>query len=240
MRLAICDRDAAFLRRVERMLWQMQELSTASFVFFTDPDWLLQDVESHADGFDILIVNRSLGKRDGVELAARVLRANPWCKVIFLCEENRFAPELYSVAHTFALAKEQLSAYLMPAVEKAVAELDAEAADCLRVTSQYTRLLVPVSKVIYLERIARKTNLVCVQETIECAAAPAQILGERLGRRFVQCHRSFFVNRMKIRGVQSDRLLMSNGAEIPVGRTFFAAAESAFAHTAETRTAVRT
>ena len=41
MRLAICDRDAAFLRRVERMLWQMQELSTASFVFFTDPDWLL-------------------------------------------------------------------------------------------------------------------------------------------------------------------------------------------------------
>ena len=110
MRLAICDRDAAFLRRVERMLWQMQELSTASFVFFTDPDWLLQDVESHADGFDILIVNRSLGERDGVELAARVLRANPWCKVIFLCEENRFAPELYSVAHTFALAKEQLSA----------------------------------------------------------------------------------------------------------------------------------
>ena len=93
---------------------------------------------------------------------------------------------------------------------------------------------------IYLERIARKTNLVCVQETIECAAAPAQILGERLGRRFVQCHRSFFVNRMKIRGVQSDRLLMSNGAEIPVGRTFFAAAESAFARTAETRTAVRT
>ena len=228
MRIAACDVDADYLRNLERLLRQIHTIDAATIMFYSDPDWLAADVRQHEDAFDILIINSKLGEASGIELAKCLLNENPWCKLIFICDNDIIVPEFFSVRHSFILSKKQVIQYLPRAIEKVVSEVASEDSDIISVTSNYTKLLLSGNEIFYIERVLRKSHIVLRTEVVETFSTPAQILGCRIGKRYTQCHRSFYVNLSKIRGLQSDHFILSNSMTVPIGRSYHEQAEKAF------------
>ncbi len=228
MRIAACDIDVEYLHYLEYMLRQIHTIDAATIIFYSEPDWLLSDVRQHEDAFDILLINQRLGQSSGIEYAAEVLKVNPWCEIIFISNENRINPDCYSTRHAFVLSKEQVPQYLPAALEKAITSVLGRSTDYVLVSSNYSKLLVPGKDILYIERVLRKSCIVLPYETVETFAAPVDILGNRVGNDFIQCHRSFYVNLRKVRGFQPDHFLLGGDVKVPIGRTFLSASEDAF------------
>lgn len=228
MRIAVCDANVDYLHQLESKLRQIHTIDAATIMFYSDQDWLINDVTEHEDVFDILIINTILDKCSGIELASRLLGILPWCKIIFICDNNIILPEYYEVKHSFVLSKEQVIQYLPRAIEKVVSEVMRENTDMISVTSNYTKLLLSANDILYIERILRKSQVVLQNETIETFLTPAQILESRVGKGFIQCHRSFYVNLRKVKGLQQSNFILTNSQSVPIGRAFHEEAEKAF------------
>ena len=85
---------------------------------------------------------------------------------------------------------------------------------------------VPVSEVLYAERVLRKTRVVTTRGDFMTQRTPAQLLEESRG--FIRCHQSYWVNLSRIRCIRDGAFVMESGGCVPISRTYQHPAREAF------------
>ena len=220
IRIGICDPNAEYIAFLTRLLGQIRAVKNADIITYVDPEWLISDVALHEQAFDILIINRSLGRHSGVSIAKEILRLNPFCQLILVTNDNRVDNNDYEAGHAFFLPKDLVPTRLVTVIEQAARIIEQRHEQYLQVTANRERLLLPCSEVFYLERILRKTAIVLAAETVETYQSPQELLETVDNNCFVQCHRSFYVNMNKIFRIGQSNLHLVNREEIPIGSTF--------------------
>ena len=228
LNISVCDYDRECLQYIGRLLHQISAIGTSTITYYTSGDWLKSDIIAHESTPDILIINKNLADADGIVLAKLVLSYAPWCRVIILCDENRICPICFSVEHSFILPKELIPMHLVTAVEKAVNDWKSQDTGQIVVTSNRTHMVLPIQKILFMERLQRKTIIVLDTEKIETYQAPNELLSDLPDPAIIQCHKSFFVNTKRVRCYSKNSFTMDDGSEVPIGRAFISNIANAY------------
>ncbi len=76
--------------------------------------------------------------------------------------------------------------------------------------------------VIFIESLVRRLHITTTNEIFTTNVISLKSIAEQLGNDFIQCHKSFFVNKNYIKGLDYGKreVLLSNGEKIPCGRKY--------------------
>ena len=105
---------------------------------------------------------------------------------------------------------------LFSALDRAAANLE-KAERRLRVTFERRTDYVPFSKILYLEAQKQYVRIVTVGEEYRMKASLAETAAQ-LDEFFFPCQRSFTVNLRHVARILPDRVVLKNGAEVPISR----------------------
>ena len=112
------------------------------------------------------------------------------------------------------------------ALRAALAETAAPASLQLATAHGYRN--VPVTDVLFLERILRKTRVVLTDGEELVTAAPAALLEAVPDGVFLRCHQSYWANFSHITAMEKDEFVLTGGLRVPISRSYRSAARSAF------------
>ena len=175
---------------------------------------------------DIVITDIKMPGMDGIELAKRLNALVPGCAIIFLTAYLSYAPDVYETRHVYFVLKSELDRRIGSALRAALAETAAPASLQLATAHGYRN--VPVTDVLFLERILRKTRVVLTDGEELVTAAPAALLEAVPDGVFLRCHQSYWANYSHITAMEKDEFVLTGGLRVPISRSYRSAARSAF------------
>jgi DNA-binding LytR/AlgR family response regulator len=157
-----------------------------------------------------------MGAINGVELAKKVRAENDAVQMVFITGFPDFIAEGYEVSALHYLMKPVDRDKLFSVLDRAAANLE-KAERRLRVTFERRTDYVPFSKILYLEAQKQYVRIVTEGEEYRMKASLAETAAQ-LDEFFFPCQRSFAVNLRHVARILPDRVVLKNGAEVPISR----------------------
>ena len=230
LNIAICDDEPLHLKNAEKIIGAKLEAYSPEIDTFPSAESLIHSMSAGDYAPDIAVLDIELGGTDGISLAKELNRIVPRCRIIFLTNYINYAPDVYFTDHTWFVMKRDIEKSIGPALEKAIISLSAgnSGNPSITVKSRGTVKLIPVSQVMYIELVDRKTRIVTeVGDTIT-SQMPKDLLESVPESCIVRCHQSIHVNIDKIMSLEKNDLILSGGCRIPVSRTYRADVKTRF------------
>ncbi len=221
VRVAICDDSEDWLSREARLLHDYADGQGVTLSLFAHslsgklfeeldkaPDALFCDIELQDD-------------ESGIDLVRAVNRRWPACQVVYVTNYLRYAPEVYVTDHLWFVMKDQFEERLPEVMGKLRAQMRERMEHLSLTTTDRAMASLPCAEISFFERRGRTTTINMLDGSQHVVS---ERLGELLGRlpesAFVRSHGSYAVNLGQVRLVQSDMLMMANGAKVPLSRRF--------------------
>ena len=167
--IAICDDELLHARQTQAAIRRCEAQAVTRC--FETPLALLAAVTQQGYAPRVAVLDIRMAGMDGIELAKRLNALVPGCAVIFLTAYLSYAPDVYETRHVYFVLKRELDRRIGSALRAALAETAAPASLQLATAHGYRN--VPVTDVLFLERILRKTRVVLTDGEELVTAAPA-------------------------------------------------------------------
>ena len=217
MRIAVIDDRPADRDYIAALVsrWAKDRDTAVTAVPFPSAEAFLFDY-SEDKNFDILLLDIEMGAINGVELAKTVRAENDAVQMVFITGFPDFIAEGYEVSALHYLMKPVDRDKLFSVLDRAAANLE-KAERRLRVTFERRTDYVPFSKILYLEAQKQYVRIVTDGEEYRMKASLAETVAQ-LDEYFFPCQRSFAVNLRHVVRILPDRVVLKNGAEVPISR----------------------
>ena len=217
MRIAVIDDQPADRDYIAALVtrWAKDRDTAVTAVPFPSAEAFLFDYSEDRD-FDILLLDIEMGAINGVELAKTVRTENDAVQMVFITGFPDFIAEGYEVSALHYLMKPVDRDKLFSVLDRAAANLE-KAERRLRVTFERRTDYVPFSKILYLEAQKQYVRIVTEREEYRMKASLAETAAQ-LDEFFFPCQRSFIVNLRHVARILPDRVVLKNGAEVPISR----------------------
>ena len=228
--IAICDDEPLHLKNAEKIIRAKLHSYAPEIDTFPSAESLLQSMSPGDYTPDIAVLDIELGGTDGITLAKELNHIAPRCRIIYLTSYINYAPNVYFTDHTWFVLKSDIEKTIAPALETAIISLATEAKSSSRIMVKVGAkvTVIPVSQVLYIELIGRKTRIVTDNGEIVASRPPKELLQNIPNDCIIRCHQSFHVNIEKIVSIDKNDLVLSNGCRIPVSRTYRADVKTLF------------
>lgn len=228
MRIGICDKDPKYVQWITGLVRQIDCAKDSAIVPYSKPGWLIEDVHSSAEAFDILIISQMQERLSGVEIVSQICEINPLCRIILLAEENVVIPEAYQISHGVLLPKEHVPLHLITVVNRLAASLQRQHERYICLVANRERRIIPCSQILYMEKVLRKTVVTTKSKSYETYQSPKELLEQSGCTTFSQCHRSYYVNLLNVKMICPTHIKLAESYVVPVGNTFAEAVRSAY------------
>ena len=217
MRIAVIDDQPADRDYIAALVsrWAKDRDTAVTAIPFPSAEAFLFDYSEDRD-FDILLLDIEMGAINGVELAKTVRAENDAVQMVFITGFPDFIAEGYEVSALHYLMKPVDRDKLFSVLDRAAANLE-KAERRLRVTFERRTDYVPFSKILYLEAQKQYVRIVTEGEEYRMKASLAETAAQ-LDEFFFPCQRSFIVNLRHVARILPDRVVLKNGAEVPISR----------------------
>ena len=224
--IAICDDELLHARQTQAAIRRCEAQAVTRC--FETPLALLAAVTQQGYAPRVAVLDIRMAGMDGIELAKRLNALVPGCAVIFLTAYLSYAPDVYETRHVYFVLKNELDRRIGSALRAALAETAAPASLQLATAHGYRN--VPVTDVLFLERILRKTRVVLTDGEELVTAAPAALLEAVPDGVFLRCHQSYLVNLEQVERLEDSCFHMKDGQVIPISRNFYKQSKNAYYH----------
>ena len=217
MRIAVIDDQPADRDYIAALVtrWAKDRDTVVTAVPFPSAEAFLF-AYSEDKNFDILLLDIEMGAINGVELAKTVRAENDAVQMVFITGFPDFIAEGYEVSALHYLMKPVDRDKLFSVLDRAAANLE-KAERRLCVTFERRTDYVPFSKILYLEAQKQYVRIVTEGEEYRMKASLAETAAQ-LDEYFFPCQRSFIVNLRHVARILPDRVILKNGAEVPISR----------------------
>ena len=179
---------------------------------------------------DILIMDIRLSNANGIELAKQVKRIYPHTAVIFISAYLEYAPFVYEVDHVYFIYKKNTLNRFPKALSKAIKHYHNKERNILPIHWKKEVILLSIPDIIYIEREGRKTNIIMCDEEQTVYQKIDDIMNQLPEDLFIRIHHSFIINFDYIRSFSRDKIIMKNGKELPVSRSYKKTAKEKIYH----------
>lgn len=225
--IAVCD-DNPIHREHSRALIG-RYLPNAKIETYSDPEMLLSGLGGRGTLPDIAVLDIEMGNMTGIELAESLNRDAPDCQIIFLTGHADFAPEAYKTRHVWFIVKNRAEEFLPEALDRAVKMLsEKEDSPVLNIRADGRNVLIPVSSILYLEKVGRKTRVVCTDGEYLTYQQPSALISPELKESIIRCHQGYWIHLKRVEALDHNDFVMTDGVRIPISRTYRDSAREAF------------
>ena len=228
LQIAICEDTQTHAQEISAAVERESADRRAEIECFSTGEELLRYIQAGGYLPDIAILNTRLRDGDGILLAEELNERLPACRIIFVADSLSDATEVYRAEHVWFLLRSELEVRIGPALTKALAPKRTGGGQGLLLRSRGTAIFLPLESILYLERDRRKTLVITAEGEFSASECPGKLLSNGLAEFFVRSHRSYWVNREKIRALDRDEFILSDGRRVPISRSWRAAARAAF------------
>lgn len=118
--IAICDDEPVHLEYTQSLVQKVLPPTQFETELFTGAEQLLQAMEPGDYCPNIAVLDIRMDGTDGIELAKKLNRLAPGCKIIFLTGFLDYATEVYETEHVYFVLKSEMEHRLGRALQKAV------------------------------------------------------------------------------------------------------------------------
>lgn len=220
-RLAICEDDSIVREGIHRFCEETLTKENISHEIkeFSGAEELDEALKAEPEAFDLLILDIMLGEKSGMELAKDVRRWDEKTSIIFVTGYQEYIEMGYDVQASQFLIKPIVWDKLRTALLR----------DCRKKYGQKNVVLqkgrkllkLPLEDILYAEADGRHGVLIFFSEGTESFPINLSKLEEQIeGKQFVRCHNSYLVNLKHIRRLDKQNLILDNGQDLPISRTY--------------------
>ena len=221
LHIGICDFSESNRNELQRLL-TLALFSTTEYTFhhFKDGYELLQAYGQHEFHLDLLFLEIALPRINGLVVAAALRKKRVPVDLVFITELKQYVYEGY-VYHAYDFLVKPASAKTVgKMMQRYIEERLARHTEFINVYVQGSRQSISLAHVLYFESRKRKIAAVMEHGELEFDLTMDELAECLAEAEFIRCHRSYFVNVRYISQVQFDRILMSDGEQVPVSRSY--------------------
>ncbi len=213
MKIAICDDEELFVRKMYQFLWQQPDCTVECFL---SPTELVEKYNAGAR-YDVLFLDVLMSPINGMELARKIRKYDENAIFIFLTFYLDYAPEGYEV-NAFRYLLKPVTEDSVRLVMGEVRRKLEDSSQTLLIKTSECHLLLHIAKVLYLEAANKETILHCQDDAITLRKSLNELSGQLPPPFFFRIHRKFLVNLAHVREYDAQRLTLDCGQTLPVSR----------------------
>ena len=232
LKIAICDDINDHLQIAGKMVRDYMQAEQRKYEteLFHSAEELLEETEKNSYKPDIAILDIEMDGEDGITLAGKLNKSVPLCRIIFLTSYIDYAPDAYETEHIWFVVKKRADEHFAPAMRKALKSLESTDASvpAIIIRDKGSSVAVSLDRILYISKVARKAYIRCVDGEYYDTRRPALLIPDHLRNSFIQCHQGYWVNAAKIRELDHEEFILTDGTRIPISRTFRDSARKQF------------
>lgn len=217
--IVICDDEKVILKQLESYVsavFSEQEIE-CEIQTFSQPLELLQVLGNRK--IDILLLDIDMPGINGMDIASELRRQNQQTLLIFVTCKESFVYESFQYQPFDFVRKSIYEKMLKNTLLRAVQELDRHKKEYL-VEQANMVVRLQLYEILYFEASANYI-LIVTKENVYQQRKSLQQLQEELNRYgFIRIHKGYLVNQKAIHIVKSDKVILINKAELPIGRHY--------------------
>ena len=226
-RVALCDDEEKQRELVKNILITLSIKSNIEFEFelFDSGEQLVSHYENNETPFHILILDVEMSGINGIQTAQMIRNLkNLDEQIIFLTSYPEYMVESFDVMTFQYLIKPIAPHILEEKVIKLCQYFQALDKKWMIIKSAYEEVVLRYDDIIAIEAaksltIKSKLNFITTGQTYESKGIISDYALALKEFNFLQIHRSIIINLIHVKKFASGVVLMSNGVELPIGRS---------------------
>ncbi len=230
MKIAICDDDINQLVVIKAAMDQYAVQHTEhayAIECFDNPFEFLKHSEK-TGGYDILILDICMPGILGTDIAKEVRDKKQKSEIVFLTTSKDYAVEAFTLKAAHYVVKPFTKEQFVGALDRAVEKFKSKQIKNISIKLRNGDLsFVDLNEIMYVESFRHSQNVYLKSgESIEARQTLTHlwsIFDEVLKGQFICPYKGFIVNQKSIRGIETDKIILKNGKEIPIVKRNFAA-----------------
>ncbi|MDE5746013.1 MAG: LytTR family DNA-binding domain-containing protein [Acetatifactor sp.] len=213
MKIAVCDDEEVFTRKIYQFLWQEHDCIVECFL---SPEELLKKYDA-GERYDVLFLDVLMSPISGMELARKIREWDKYAILIFITAYLEYAPEGYEVNAFRYLLKPVVENDLRLIMTDIRKKLE-DSAQTLLFKTPECNLLLHIPEILYLEAANKETLLHCRDDVITLRKSLNELEQQLPETFFFRIHRKFLVNLSHVREYDTLRLTLDSRQTLPVSR----------------------
>lgn len=227
-RIAICDDDSRMVEQLSLFCREILDREDIPYELevFNRADELRSRLDLQQDAFHLLILDIQMDGLTGMELARSLRSRDDRVSIIFVTACDDYLAEGYDVQPIHFLLKPVSREVLEKAIRTDLKLNFLPKTVALHIGNKLLHL--SIDDIYYAE--SRNHNVIIHQKEdyrtyyISLTEMEKQLPADH----FTRCHNSFLINLGKVQEIGRTELLLDNGQQLPVGRVYYRAFQSAF------------
>lgn len=216
IRIAICDDEEKEIRRIYELTYTLMEKRNIEYEIDTYTNGI--ELLSASLSYDIILLDIEMDEINGMEVAHKLRMYNKETKIIFITNSTSYLREGYRV---------HAERYFVKPLNKIEFNYEmSEVLDDLIVDNKFIldkricEYKIYLNDIVYIEFYNRKTIIHKTNEDIDTSLSLKEWMDMLADYHFSQCHKAYIVNLKYISELKSDKILLRNNNELPVGRKY--------------------
>lgn len=228
MHITICDDDKQALEKYTNMLKRLAQKHKLDITFsqYDSGETLLFDMEDAARRPNILYLDISMPGTDGVTVAEILRQRHINTEIIFLTVSREHWQSAFDVdASNYVIKGADKPERFERVFLKAVHSVQDKESESILLTCAGQTRFIPLRNISYFEV---SHNIVIVhymldgeKRRFEFYSSIGRLEEMVWGKGFVRTHRSYLVALRRIATLKYNQLILNDGVELPVGRTYY-------------------
>lgn len=226
-RVAICDDEEKQRELVKRTLIGLSIKTNIEFEMelFHSGEQLAAHYERGEVPFHILILDVEMGRMNGIQTARRIRELKHFDEqIIFLTSYPQYMVESFDVITFQYLIKPVAPLLLEEKITKLCQYFQAQDKKFMVIKSGYDEVVLRYDDIIAIEvakslTIKSKLHVITKAQIYESKGIIADYAAALKDSNFLHIHRSIIINLLHVKKFASGSVLMSNGMELPIGRS---------------------
>ena len=225
MNIFICDESAEQLSLCKKTLAQLSDKHCvhASFQTFPSGEALLFEAEDSYATLDLVYLDIRMQGINGLETAKRLRSIGYLGDIVFYTYNPDYAIDGYDVSALHYVLKDQTSCEKFEEIFlRACERKQRRESEVLVLTCAGESRCIPVEAIRYFEIQQRIVTVFYANERFEFYSTMMRLEEQLFNKGFIRTHKSFLVGKRFIRSIDSTRVLLDTGEELPVGKRYYA------------------
>lgn len=212
MKIAICDNEEIFVKKLYEYLWQQPDCSVQCF---TSPSTLLQSYEG-GERYDVLFLDILMKPFSGLSLSRKIRSYDSRVIIVFLTAYLEYAPAGYEV-NAFRYLLKPVSQNDISQLMTEIRREFAVSRKLLLKTPQ-CELILNTEDILYFETNDKETTIYYEKDTFEVRRGLNELAAQLPPSLFFRIHRKYIVNLAHVREFDEKQLTLDSGHTLSVSR----------------------
>lgn len=207
---------------------QNEKVSVKIFGSYSKMLFAFEDIASQIDIIYMDVI--TLGSVSGKELSQRLLEDACGAEIVFTADADDRWPEGYDAGAFHFLVKNESGAQKFNEVFLRLSErIKTKKREVVAFTYAGEKVIVPVSEIQYFQSNGRMITVhYGDKQLFEFYSRMNKIENSLINEGFLRIHKSYIVNRAYAVGVKTNTIMLLNGEELPLSRSFAPTVRASF------------